>query len=112
MFKFNAVSLIRLTGANGAKAVFSASPPGSHDLVPPASPFVTRDVAAKREKPVPMVKLDCAEPIELFDPDQVQEISAWLSDASKWMYACQMMQDHLSEPEEWYEDNDNEEEEE
>lgn len=100
MFKFNSVSLLRVTSDSGAKAVWSASPPGSHDLVPSASPFVTRDASANRDRLGPMVKLDSSEPIELFNCGQILELSEWLRDAAMWLTAVQMMQIQMGDAEE------------
>lgn len=100
MFKFNSVSLLRVSSDTGARAVWSASPPGSHDLVPSASPFVTRDASANRDKPGPMVKLDSTGPIELFNCGQILELSEWLKEAAMWLTACQMMQVQMGDSEE------------
>lgn len=97
MFKLNSVSLLRLTTESGARAVWSASPPGSHDLVPSASPFVTRDHSANRKHPGPLVKLDSSEPIEITSAAQCLELSEWLKDAAMWLTAVQMVAIHMDE---------------
>lgn len=97
MFKLNSVSLLRLTTESGARAVWSASPPGSHDLVPSASPFVSRDHSANRKHPGPLVKLDASEPIEINSAAQCLELSEWLRDAAMWLTSIHMVAMHMEE---------------
>ena len=113
MFKLNSVSIMRLTTDSGARAVWSASPPGSHDLVPSASPIVSRDASANRKHPGPLVKLDSSEAIEIHSAAQCLELSEWLKDAAMWITAVHMVSMHMEEEIEMEfeeEDEDGEEE--
>lgn len=95
MFSLNNVSMIRLTSESGAKAVWSASPPGSHDLVPNASSYATRDASANRNYPGAIVRLDSVEPIVLSSPSQIMELADWLRDAACWLTAVNMVSLHM-----------------
>ena len=97
MFKLNSVSLMRLTTDSGARAVWSASPPGSHDLVPSASPFTTRDASANRKNPGPLVRLDSSEAIDIHSAAHCLELSEWLKDAAMWLTAVHMVAVHMDE---------------